>query len=178
MKPAAIQTLRDFETKPDLFSKKNGELKLSGSDLVEMLRAVLDKGASLRFRAKGFSMSPFIKDNDIITVSPLTDVSIRSGDVAAFIHPEMKKLVIHRVVGKKGECFHIKGDNIPDTDEVIPVTNIMGRVTRVERNGKVISFGLGPERFLIAFLTRIGLLSHLLTPMWKLVRPFVKRMAP
>ena len=47
----------------------------------------------------------------------------------------------------------------------------MGRVTRVERNGKEIFFGLGPERFLIAFLTRRGLLFPLLYPLWRMVRP-------
>jgi signal peptidase I len=175
MKTAAIHTLCDFEEKPALFSKKGGELHLSGPDLIKLLQAVLDKGVPFRFRAKGFSMSPFIKDNDVITVSPLTDDSTRSGDVVAFIRPEMKKLVIHRVVGKEGEYFHIKGDNITDTDELIPIANILGRVTRVERNGKKIFFGLGPERFLIAFLTRRGLLFPLLYPIWRMVRPIFRR---
>ena len=175
MKPAEIHTLRDAENKPALFSKKGGELKLSGADLIELLQAVLDKGAPFRFRAKGFSMSPFIKDDDVITISPLTDGSIRSGDVVAFIRPEIKNLVIHRVVEKKGKHFQIKGDNIPDSDELIPATNIMGHVIRVERNGKEISFGLGPERFLIAFLTKRGLLLPLLHPIWRMIRPVVRR---
>jgi signal peptidase I len=175
MKPAEIHTLQNVEDKPALFFKNGGELKLSGLDLTKLLQAVLHKGAPFRFRAKGFSMSPFIKDDDIITVSPLMDGSIRFGDVVAFIRPEMIKLVIHRVIGKEGEYFHIKGDNIPDTDELIPVTNIMGRVTRVERNGKVISFGLGPERYMIAFLTKRGSLFPLLYPIWRMVRPIVRR---
>jgi signal peptidase I len=122
--------------KPALVSKRGDELLLSGPDLIELLQAILDKGVPFRFRAKGFSMSPFIKDDDVITVSPLTDGSTHSGDIVAFIRSEMKKLVIHRVVGKQGEYFHIKGDNIPNTDELIPKANIIGRVTKVERNGK------------------------------------------
>ena len=177
MKPSEINALQNVEDKPALFCKKGGELKLSGLDLTKLLQAVLDKGAPFRFRAKGFSMSPFIKDDDVITVSPITDGLTRSGDVVAFISPEMKKLVIHRVVGKKGEYFHIKGDNIPDTEELIPVTNIMGSVTRVERNGKEVFLGLGPERFLIALLTRTGFLSQLLTPLWRLFRPLIKKLA-
>ena len=177
MKPAEIHTLQNVEDKPTLFCTKDGELKLSGSDLIALLKAILDKGARFRFRAKGFSMSPFIKDGDIITVSPLTGGTTRSGDVVAFIRPKIKKLVIHRVVGKKKDYFHIKGDNIPNIDELIPGINILGRVTRVERNGKEVFLGLGPERFLIALLTRTGLISQLLTPFWKLVRPLVKRMA-
>ena len=175
MKPAITNTLRTSENKPALFSKKGGELKLSGVDLIELLRAVLDKGLPFRFRAKGLSMSPFIKDGDVITVSPLTDDSTRLGDVVAFIRPRMKTLVIHRVVGKRGEYFHIKGDNTLYTDELIPITNILGRVARVERNGKEVLLGLGPERFLIAFLTRRSLLLPLLSPVWKMVRPIVRR---
>jgi hypothetical protein len=82
------------------------------------------------------------------------------------------------VVGKKGEYFHIKGDNTLDTDEPIPATNILGRVTGVERKGKEVFFGLGPERFLIAFLTKRGLLSPLFYPVWRMVRPIVRRLAP
>jgi len=178
MKPTEIETSCSVTGKPALFSKKGGELKLFGPNLIELLQAVLDKGVPFRFRAKGFSMSPFIKDGDVITVSPLTDGSICSGDVVAFIRPEMKKLVIHRVVGKKGEYFHIKGDNTLDTDEPIPATNILGRVTGVERKGKEVFFGLGPERFLIAFLTKRGLLSPLFYPVWRMVRPIVRRLAP
>jgi signal peptidase I len=175
MKPDEIHTLRNLEDKPALFSKKGVELKLSGPDLIELLRAVLDKGLPFRFTAKGFSMSPFIKDGDVITVSPQTNNSIRSGDVVAFIRPRMKTLVIHRVVEKRGEYFHIKGDNTLDSDELIPATNILGRVIRVERNGKEVLLGLGPERFLIAFLTRRGLLLPILSPVWKMVRPIVRR---
>jgi len=108
-------------------------------------------------------------------VSPHTNNSIHPGDIVAFIRPKLNKLIIHRVVGKKTEYFHIKGDNIPDTDEQIPATNILGRVTRVERNGKEVFWGLGPERFLIAFLTRRGLLFPLFYPIWRMVRPIVRR---
>jgi len=167
--------LIDFEDKPTIFSKMGDELQLSGSALAELLQAVLDKKVSFRFRAKGFSMSPFIKDNDVITVSPLTGDSTKSGDVVAFIRPIMKKLVIHRVVGKKGKYSKIKGDKITDADDLIPVENILGRVTKVERNGKEVFFGLGPERFLIAFLSRKRLLFPLVYPIRRMVRPIVRR---
>ena len=178
MKPTEIHTLRNFEDKPALFSKKGGELKLSGPDLIELFQAVLDKGVPFRFRVKGFSMTPFIKDGDVITVSPLSGVLPRLGDVVAFIHPKTEKLVVHRMVGQNGNYFLLSGDNTSSvTNDLIPKENILGYTTKVEREGKEVFLGLGPERFLIASLARIGLLSHLLTPLWKLVRPFVKRMA-
>ena len=115
-------------------------------------------------------MSPFIKDSDIITVSPLHSASPNIGDVVAFISPGIGRLVIHRVVGKRGKSYFIKGDNIPGSDGLVPEAIILGCISKVERNGKDVFFGLGPERFLIAFLTRWGFLFHLLVPVWRLVR--------
>jgi signal peptidase I len=178
MKTATRHTLRDVENKPAIFNKKEGELKLSGPALVEILQAVLDKGMPFRFRAKGFSMTPFIKDGDVITVSPLSSALLRLGDVVAFTHPGTGRLAIHRVVGKKHGYYIVRGDNTSSLkNDLIPETNILGSMSKVERKGKEVFLGLGPERLLIALLTRIGLLSHLLTPLWKTVRPFVKRMA-
>lgn len=166
--------LKSPEFEPALFIKEGGELSLSGPTLVELLRAVLGKGAPCRFRAKGFSMSPFVRDGDVITVSPLSGASPRRGDVVAFVRPGMEKLVVHRVVGKRGHSYLIKGDSTPEADGLIPEANVLGRVIRVERDGKEVFLGLGPERFLIAFLTGRGLLFPLLLPLWRLVRPIVK----
>lgn len=164
--------------KPELFVRKGGELSLSGPALAELLRAVLDKGMPFRFRAKGFSMSPFVKDGDVITVSPLSGASPRLGDVVPCIGPETGKLFVHRVVGKRGDFCIIRGDNTPEADGLVSKANVLGRVTRVERDGKRVFLGLGPERLLIALLTRRGLLLPLLRPMWRLVRPVVRRSSP
>lgn len=141
--------------------------------LSELLTAVLTKGLHCCFIATGHSMSPFIKDGDEITVSPLHDSSPCLGAVVALIHPENGRLAIHRVVGKKGDSYLIKGDNSSDFDGFVQKENILGFVTKVEREGKNISIGLGPERFLIAFLTRRGLFPLLLS-VWRLIRPFVR----
>jgi len=55
--------------------EKEAELSISGSTLIELLEAVLSQEASFRFQAKGLSMSPFIKDGDMVTVSPLPPAS-------------------------------------------------------------------------------------------------------
>ena len=152
---------------------------ISGPVLVALLRAVLERGQPFRFEAPGFSMSPFIRDGDAITVAPLAGASPRPGDVVAFLRPDSGKLVVHRVVGKRGDAFLIiRGDNAEEGDGLVPRANVLGRVTRVERDGKRVYLGLGPERHLIAFLTRWGLLRPLLLSVWRLVRPIVRRLAP
>jgi signal peptidase I len=163
--------LKSKGPRPELFIKKAGELSLSGPVLIELLRAVLDKGKPFRFRAKGVSMTPFVKDGDVITVSPFSGASPRMGDVVAFIRTATGKLVVHRMVGKSGDSFLIKGDNVDHEGERVPEKNVLGRVVFVERNGQRVRLGLGVERFVIAFLNQRGLLQKVGSRLWRFVRP-------
>lgn len=158
-----------------LFSPKREDLALSGPVLSELLKAVLEKELPFRFRANGYSMSPFIKDGDVVTVSPLFGAMPKIGDVIAFHPSETKKLVIHRVVGKKDDSCILRGDSALEPDGMVPLANILGRITRVERSGKKIILGLGPERRLIAFLTPHRFLFPLMVPIWRIVRPLIRR---
>ena len=173
----ADQTGIAKRTRPEFSVMKGGDLPLSGRSLVELLRAVLGKGAPVRFQARGFSMSPFIKNEDVVTISPLKGKRPGLGDIIAFVHGETEGLCIHRIVAKKAGFYVTKGDNISDTAESVPRENILGFVARVEREGKEVFLGLGPERYLIALLGRRGLLFPLLLPVWRVVRPFIKRTA-
>jgi signal peptidase I len=156
---------------------KGSDLSLSGQALVELLDAVLHKGAFVRFQAKGFSMSPFIKNRDVVTISPLHRKRPGPGDIIAFIHPETEGLCIHRIVRKRDGIYVTKGDNLSETEECVPIESILGFVTKVEREGKEVFLGLGLERFLIALLGWRGLLFPLLLPLWRVVRPFLRRSA-
>ena len=174
MEPSAIRASCEPQAEPAHFVEKGGELFLSGQALKELISNGFDKGASFRFRAKGFSMSPFIKDGDVITVAPLRGATPSFGDVVVSILPGRGKLVIHRVVGKRADSYLVKGDNVFESDGMVPEANILGYVRRVERDGKKISRGFGPEKVLIGFLTRSGLLSPLLLSVVKVVR-FARR---
>jgi hypothetical protein len=167
--------LTSQRAKPALLIKKQDELSLSGAAFIALLRAVLDKGVSFRFRATGFSMSPFIRNGDVLTVFPLSGRP-RLGDVVAFVKQETGGLAIHRVVGTgAGHCL-IRGDNSSRDDGFVPEANILGCVTKVERSGKKILLGLGPERYLIAFLVRKGLLIPLLLPIPRRLKTLLRRM--
>jgi hypothetical protein len=154
-----------------VYAERGFELSLGSRPFQELLIEVLHKGAAFRFRAKGFSMSPFIKDGDVITVAPLCGKKPRLGDVVAFINPRTEGLVVHRVVGK-GDTNHlyIKGDNLPTRTHMVPIAPILGRVERIERDGKAITLGLGPEKRFIALFSRRGLLLPVLLRLWRIVR--------
>jgi hypothetical protein len=140
---------------PRLFVVKAQELPLSGPALLELMRAVLVRGLPFRFRARGWSMAPFIRDGDVITVSPFRRARPGIGEVVAFTRPGTENVVVHRVLSRRGPAAFIQGDSVPGCgDGLIPAENLLGRVTRIERNGQEVWLGLGPERYAIAWLSR------------------------
>jgi signal peptidase I len=169
--------LRSRGDRSSAFVTSGGEGSLSRQALIELLQAVLDRDMPFRFRALGFSMSPFIRDGDVITISRLPSGSPGFGRVVAAIHPRTGRLVIHRVVGRRGNWYLTKGDSSPDVDGFVPKAKIQGYVRGVEREGKPVFFGLGSERLLIALLSRWGLLSPLIYPISRLIHPIKRRLA-
>ncbi len=149
----------------------NPELNISSSDLTGILSDVLKRGSSVRFRAKGYSMSPIIKNSDVITVSPCPPAKLRAGDIAAFTRNSSDRLVVHRIVGIRGELFLMKGDNAADFDGFIPGSQILGQVTRIERDGRDLRLGLGLGRKVIALLSRFRLLPSIAVSVRMLLRP-------
>jgi hypothetical protein len=139
---------------------------------------VLGKGRPFRFKASGFSMVPFIRDGDVITILPLSGNRPRVGEVVTCIHPETGGLVVHRVVGKKDGDYIIQGDSVSWADGLVPRTKILGCVSRVERDGKDVSFGIGPERFFIVLILRYKrILFPLALRVWRLISSFIRRWA-
>jgi hypothetical protein len=68
-----MKTLADapFPHQPSSpFVSQGGELRLSNPGQRELLRAVAERGAALCTTVRGFSMSPFICDEDVLTIAP------------------------------------------------------------------------------------------------------------
>ncbi len=142
-----------------LFAVRTGdEARLSGETLRGLLVDVLARGVSFRFRAGGFSMSPFIRDGDVLTVVPV-DGRPRRGDIAAYIRPMSGALAVHRIVGRRKGDFILKGDNERGWD-LVPESGLLGLVNRVERKGGEVRAGKA-DALLVAVLSRWGFLPRL-----------------
>lgn len=141
---------------------------LSPELLSELLRALLEDGLPVELRVTGSSMSPFVRSGDVIVVSPRPAAAIRLGDVVAFLRGE-KRLVVHRVVRRRGDGFLTRGDASPRADGRVAGGEILGAVERVTRTGERVRLGLGRERIAIAWLSRCGLLMAMLRPLRWLV---------
>lgn len=141
-----------------VFTLELNEVKrLSSAAMRELLKAVLDRGQQFRFRAAGMSMFPFIRNGDVVTVSPLQGEEPGIGDIVAFLQNHDRSLALHRVVGVEHQSRVTRGDGVLHADGRIPCENILGMVVRIERRGREVRLGIGPERRAIALLSRLGI---------------------
>jgi len=165
-----------FYNGPQLYAVRTDALTLSGKALLEIMQEVLKKGLPFRFCARGWSMAPFIRDGDIITLSPIQSGSPGIGEIYAFVHPEMGKMVVHRAIAKFDKGLLFQGDSsLGKRDGIIPYGLLLGRVIQIERNKHRISLGLGLERYLIAWLSRIGFLTPIYLWLASLRKGFSKK---
>jgi hypothetical protein len=151
------------------------EIFLSGQMLLELTNGVLTSGKPFRFRARGSSMFPFIRDGDVISLSPPGKQKPRLGEVVAFIRPGTRSLVVHRVIGCAPDACLIKGDNCTGSpDGWIQTQALVGYVSQVERSGRRRRVGLGFDGAFVALLSRLGLLMPLVTLAASLRRRILK----
>lgn len=144
-----------------ILENKDEGISLSAPVIMELIEAVHEKGAPFRFQARGYSMTPAIRDGDHITLAPLGNLLPGRGDVLAFRHPQRPQMLVHRVLREKGKCYFIKGDNCSVADGWIPAENILGIITRVERNGKA---RFWPNRLIPSFGTSLYLFFYSFWP--------------
>jgi ribosomal protein S18 acetylase RimI-like enzyme len=143
---------------------EGGELHLSNPAQLELLRGMAERGVPLRTPVRGFSMTPFIRDGDVVTVAPLRgEPSV--GQVVAVALPRDGRMALHRVIARRGDRWLVRGDNCPEADGDFDLDALVGRVVRVERDGHEVRCGVPGKAAsgaaLIAALSRSGWLLRL-----------------
>ncbi|MEM8962553.1 MAG: S24/S26 family peptidase [Acidobacteriota bacterium] len=128
------------------------------SDAATHLRVLLDAGQTIELRVDGTSMRPWLRAGERVTVARRP---IRFGDLIAY--PRDGGIVVHRVIGRHGDAWRVQGDGTRRREPT--VDDPLGRVIAVDGRHR---FGLGPERRLIALLSRSGLLRPVLALVVKL----------
>ncbi len=115
------------------------ELRLESDGFESLIDEVLSKGDTLRFRARGVSMQPFIRDGDILEIQPNGGELFRTTDIVLCKSPK-GKLVAHRIVGIKPvegrDKLIIQGDALWQLDGNIDTGDVLGRVVAVIRDGE------------------------------------------
>ena len=101
--------------------------------------ALLRGGQPVRFRAAGLSMEPSIRDGDAITVSPAGIGELRPGDV--LLYRAGGRLLAHRLIGPadaRGFTLRVRADAPGWEEERVSVGDVVGRIDRVERSGRIV----------------------------------------
>jgi len=136
---------------------------VSGACFGEICTELLRSGQRVRFQATGASMAPSVLEGDRLTIEPVDATQVRPGDI--LFYATARGLTAHRVVERVSDvpaAFRTRGDAAGSEDETVTAGQLLGRVTRVERDGRRVSFDVLPgarHRIRGRFLAIIGRLS-------------------
>ena len=123
------------------------ELRLDDDTFLDLSAEILRQGGSFQFRAHGSSMAPFIRDGDLLTVAPTAPARLEIGDVVLF-RTRRDRLLAHRLVHKSergGEwILEMQGDARLSSDRPVHGERVLGRVVRVQRDGRTYRPHRGP----------------------------------
>ena len=137
------------------------ETSLSMKNFYAILDVLLKNNKPCRIKTicRGCSMSPLIKNNDSVIITPVNcTTKLAVGTIAVITYPEREKVVVHRIIKAKDQLYLTKGDNISTPDGWIKNDQIIGRVETVLKQR--FSYNcLVSVNFMIALLSRAGLFA-------------------
>jgi hypothetical protein len=107
---------------------------LEHPEFAALTAELLEGHDGLRFRARGRSMFPSIKDGDIIVIEKTDASRLRSGDVV-MLRTADDSLLVHRVI-RTGSPLLTCGDGVVRPDPPCEPDLVIGRVRFVERSGR------------------------------------------
>ena len=152
--------------------EKTEILNLKREDFASIAQEVLGRGRILKFKAKGGSMSPFIRNGDVVEVVPVKG-KMNLGDIILY-HSSYGNPVVHRVIQRNKESIITKGDSVPNSDQPIFSKQVLGRVVAIEKNGWCIRLDRPMGRLLNILLATISPFSFLTYPPLRLVKRTIR----
>lgn len=103
---------------------------------------LLAEGLRVRFRARGRSMLPAVRDGECVTVAPVAVARVALGDI--LLCATRRGPIAHRVTAIAHAAdgvlrFALRGDASLEADAPVTAQQVRGRLESVEREGRVIS---------------------------------------
>ena len=91
------------------------------------------EGHSVRFRLKGCSMFPLLREgHDEVVLYPCTETELRALDVVLFRYNG--RHMLHRIIRREGERLYLRGDGSFVAREQCDVGDVVGKMRRVVRS--------------------------------------------
>ena len=103
------------------------------------VEAEIAEGRSVRFRLKGNSMFPLIRnERDVVVLSPCVKEELQVMDVVLFRY--RGNHVLHRILRREGSTLHLQGDGSYVAKEQCEIGDVVGKVIQIVRpSGKIVS---------------------------------------
>ena len=103
------------------------------------VEAEIAAGRSVRFRLKGNSMFPLLRNGkDVVILEKCPAESLKPMDVVLFRY--RGKHVLHRIIRREGERLLIQGDGSMKAKEECTVDDVVGKVVQICRpSGKILA---------------------------------------
>jgi Peptidase S24-like len=119
---------------------------------LELAAEVLHRFGEVRFVAYGSSMVPSIYPGDLLTIRSDSVSDARRGDIVLFLL--CGRPYVHRVTRKWPErnriAFATRGDSLPKEDRSVDASQLLGRVTAIQRRGKQVAIVAKPGKLIRA----------------------------
>ena len=94
---------------------------------------MLGEGKRVRIPVKGYSMLPFIRgEKDEVWLE--TPGEVKVDDIVLFHY--RGRYIMHRVIGRQGERYVIRGDGVPKNCEYPLREEILGKAVSIIRDGE------------------------------------------
>jgi signal peptidase len=134
---------------------------------------LLKSGQSVRFQAPGRSMTPTIRENETITIDPVSASTVQKGDIV--LYSNKTGVIAHRIVRiEKNDAslapnlFILRGDASITDDKPVAPGQVLGKVVSVERGGR--SIALCGMKAKTKRMTRL-----MASRLKRLLKPLIKR---
>lgn len=106
--------------------------KIPNKDFFTWAEAELQSSGKIRFRVKGNSMYPLLRNNeDEVSVGICNMESLRKGDIVLFHY--RGQYILHRFIAQKNGYLLMQGDNLPGCKEQCRTCDVIGIVMKIYR---------------------------------------------
>ena len=126
-----------------------------------LLADVLRQFGTAKLTVVGGSMLPALWPGDVVTLQPHAESELRAGQIVSYRRGGL--LITHRVQAVSRRRIITRGDTVSHCDPPVSVSDILGQVSYVERDGRRIGPGRSRRQRLAAwFLQRFGFCVRLM----------------
>lgn len=108
----------------------------SASELIPKMEQLLTKGEGFWLTVTGTSMSPTLTHlHDKVYITPVRGTPKR-GDI--LLTKTKGNCILHRVIRRDGNYLYYRGDALYTCEGPIPADYVIGKVTKIRHNGKIV----------------------------------------